>query len=148
MKLRLQVDLFFYREPEEAKEQQEDDGAIAADYTDYAAGALGMGDQWSSQIPDAQWAGDMATPPISGAPVAAGGWTGADGKELRTSLFNYFLYVCSFVSSFKFLDSMFYFCVYQCYCCFFKLVFLTFSSSIWCGWVGSCCCSCTSSRRW
>jgi len=68
------VDLFFYREPEEAKEQEEEDVAVA-DYTDYAAGAIGMGD-WSAQIPDGQWGGEAAAP-ISGAPVA-GGWTGAD----------------------------------------------------------------------
>ena len=81
----LQVDLFFYREPEEAKEQQEDDVAAPADYIDYAAGALGMGDQWSAQIPDTQWAGEIAPPPIAGAPVAAAatGWTGAEGKGLR-----------------------------------------------------------------
>ncbi|KAL7618543.1 40S ribosomal protein SA [Lactuca sativa] len=74
------VDLFFYREPEEAKEQNEDDGPAPADYVDYAAGALGMGDNWSAQIPDAQWAGEMAQPPIAGAPVVAGvtGWTGAE----------------------------------------------------------------------
>ncbi|KVE62670.1 Ribosomal protein S2, partial [Cynara cardunculus var. scolymus] len=66
-------------EPELTKEQ-EDEIAVAADYKDYAAGALGMDDQWSAQIPDAQWAGDMAPPPIAGAPVvaAATGWTGAD----------------------------------------------------------------------
>nr|XP_043635660.1 40S ribosomal protein SA-like [Erigeron canadensis] len=69
------VDLFFYREPEEAKEQQEEDAA-AAEYTDYAGGAL-MSDQWSSQIPDAQWAGELAAP-ISGAPVAASGWSEAE----------------------------------------------------------------------
>lgn len=74
------VDLFFYGEPEETKEQ-EDEIAVAADYKDYAAGAIGMDDQWSAQIPDAQWAGgDMVPPPIAGAPVvaAATGWTGAD----------------------------------------------------------------------
>ncbi|CAI9265588.1 unnamed protein product [Lactuca saligna] len=74
------VDLFFYREPEEAKEQNEDDGPVPADYVDYAAGALGMGDNWSAQIPDAQWAGEIAPPPIAGAPVVAGvtGWSGAE----------------------------------------------------------------------
>ncbi|KAI7728343.1 hypothetical protein M8C21_001821 [Ambrosia artemisiifolia] len=57
------VDLFFYREPEEAKE--EEDETAVADYKDYG-------------IPDAQWGGDVAQPPIAGAPVAAGGWTDAD----------------------------------------------------------------------
>ncbi|GJY35999.1 40S ribosomal protein SA-like protein [Tanacetum coccineum] len=70
------VDLFFYREPEEAKEPEEEDAAVA-DYNDYAAGPIGMADQWgSAAIPDAQWSGEAAAP-ISGAPVA-GGWTGAD----------------------------------------------------------------------
>ena len=73
----LQVDLFFYREPEEAKEPNEDDNAAPADYPDYTAGAIGMSDNWSAQIPDAQWAPDM-TPPIAAAPVAGNGWT-ADG---------------------------------------------------------------------
>ncbi|KAJ0488479.1 putative ribosomal protein S2 [Helianthus annuus] len=70
------VDLFFYREPEEAKE--EEDELAVADYKDYGAGAIGMDDQWSSQIPDAQWAPDVAQPPIAGAPVGAGGWTDAE----------------------------------------------------------------------
>ncbi|KAI3711942.1 hypothetical protein L1987_70491 [Smallanthus sonchifolius] len=66
------VDLFFYREPEEAKEEEEE--MAVTDYKDYGAGAIGLDDQWSSQIPEAQWAGDVAQPPIAGAPVAAGGW--------------------------------------------------------------------------
>ncbi|KAK9078390.1 hypothetical protein SSX86_002447 [Deinandra increscens subsp. villosa] len=70
------VDLFFYREPEEAKE--EEDELAVVDYKDYGAGAIGMDDQWSSQIPDAQWSADASQPPIAGAPVAAAGWTGAD----------------------------------------------------------------------
>nr|XP_043625306.1 40S ribosomal protein Sa-2-like [Erigeron canadensis] len=67
------VDLFFYREPEETKEPEDE---AVADYKDYNAGAIGMDDQWSSQITDAQWAGEVA-PPIVGAPVV-GSWTGAD----------------------------------------------------------------------
>ncbi|XP_076942514.1 small ribosomal subunit protein uS2-like isoform X2 [Bidens hawaiensis] len=69
------VDLFFYREPEEAKE--EEDELAVADYKDYGAGAIGLDDQWSSQIPDAQWSADVTQPPIAGAPAAAGagdGW--------------------------------------------------------------------------
>ncbi|XP_023768201.1 40S ribosomal protein SA [Lactuca sativa] len=72
------VDLFFYREPEEAKEKEDDEVALTTDYPDYgggASGALGgFGDQWSAQIPDAQWAPDMP-PPIAAAPVAGNGWT-------------------------------------------------------------------------
>ncbi|EMS59326.1 40S ribosomal protein SA [Triticum urartu] len=74
------VDLFFYRDPEEAKEQ-EDEAAGAPEYaaiTDYgtAAGQWG-GDQWTSDAP--------APPPVTGgewpmaeAPVAGGdGWDAA-----------------------------------------------------------------------
>ncbi|KAJ8559729.1 hypothetical protein K7X08_003787 [Anisodus acutangulus] len=70
------VDLFFYREPEEAKEQEEEVPAL--DYADYSAGAAVAGDWSSSQIPEAQWTVDAAAP----VPVAAGGWAGdgaADG---------------------------------------------------------------------
>lgn len=70
----LQVDLFFYREPEEAKEQQEEE-APAIDYADYSAGAALGGDWSSSQIPEAQWTGDAAP---SG-PVVASGWSGEGG---------------------------------------------------------------------
>jgi small subunit ribosomal protein SAe len=82
----IMVDLFFYREPEEAKEPE--DELAVADYKDYGAGNLGMED-WSANITDAQWAGDAAAAPISGAPVASGGWTaeapvagGADGWDV------------------------------------------------------------------
>ncbi|MCD9642179.1 hypothetical protein HAX54_028862 [Datura stramonium] len=70
------VDLFFYREPEEAKEQEEEVPAIA-DYADYSAGAALGGDWTSSQIPEAQWTAD-ATAPVA----AVSGWAGdgaADG---------------------------------------------------------------------
>lgn len=83
------MDLFFYREPEEAKEKEDDEVALTTDYPDYgggASGALGgFGDQWSAQIPDAQWAPDMP-PPIAAAPVAGNGWT-ADGKRAAAFLF-------------------------------------------------------------
>ncbi|XP_059300041.1 small ribosomal subunit protein uS2-like isoform X2 [Lycium barbarum] len=67
------VDLFFYREPEEAKEQEEE--APALDYADYSAGAALGGDWSSSQIPEAQWTADVAAP----VPVT-GGWAG-DGAD-------------------------------------------------------------------
>ncbi|KVH98670.1 40S ribosomal protein SA-like [Cynara cardunculus var. scolymus] len=72
------VDLFFYREPEEAKNEEEDEVALVTDYPEY-----GTGDQWSAQIPDAQWAPDMP-PPIAAAPVAAPTWT-ADAPVSGTS---------------------------------------------------------------
>ncbi|CAN4085360.1 unnamed protein product [Withania somnifera] len=75
------VDLFFYREPEEAKEQQEEEAPAIADYAEYGGAALG-GDWTSSQIPDAQWAADGTTVPVdtvgwSGDAVVEGGWDAA-----------------------------------------------------------------------
>lgn len=81
------VDLFFYREPEETKKEEEEEVPAIADYgvTDYTAAGL-PGDQWGSAIPDAQWTPDVAAAPpvvpVAGAPewdaapqVAAGdGW--------------------------------------------------------------------------
>lgn len=69
----VKVDLFFYREPEETKEQEEDElpvGDYAGDYT--TAAPLGGADQWN-QIPDAQWGGDVVQPAIPAVP--AGTWT-------------------------------------------------------------------------
>jgi len=67
----LQVDLFFYRDPEEAKEHEEE-AAAAPDFaaiTDYPAA-----DQWGGD----QWTSDVAAPP-----VAVGGtgaeWSAAPG---------------------------------------------------------------------
>ncbi|KAK4350677.1 hypothetical protein RND71_029990 [Anisodus tanguticus] len=65
------VDLFFYREPEEAKDAQEEEVPVIADYAEYGGAAL-SGDWTSSQIPDAQWSADAA-PSV---PVATGGWSG------------------------------------------------------------------------
>ncbi|XP_073280497.1 small ribosomal subunit protein uS2-like [Primulina huaijiensis] len=70
------VDLFFYREPEESKEQQEEEVPVLPDYTDYSAAALAP--DWSTgQIPDAQWAPDTGA---AVAPVASG-WTGDGGVD-------------------------------------------------------------------
>ncbi|KAG6422385.1 hypothetical protein SASPL_118955 [Salvia splendens] len=75
----IMVDLFFYREPEEAKEEEQED-APALDYADYGAAVSG-GDWSTAQIPEAQWAPDLAG---AAAPVA-GGWaaaeTGPDGWD-------------------------------------------------------------------
>ncbi|KAF3675226.1 40S ribosomal protein SA [Capsicum annuum] len=67
------VDLFFYREPEEAKEQQEEEAPAIADYAEFSGAALG-GDWTSGQIPDAQWSADGTA-----VPVATGGWSGDAG---------------------------------------------------------------------
>jgi len=61
------VDLFFYRDPEEAKDQEEE-AAGAPEYAaiaDYTAPGQWGGDQWTS---------DVAAPP----PVAGGDWPAAE----------------------------------------------------------------------
>ena len=69
------VDLFFYRDPEEAKEQEEE--APAQDFaaiTDYTAPEQWSADQWTSDVaaPPAATVGDWGAAP---APVAAAeGW--------------------------------------------------------------------------
>ncbi|XP_061949591.1 small ribosomal subunit protein uS2-like [Populus nigra] len=61
------VDLFFYREPEEAKQQEEEETVPAADYAlppaDYGISA----GEWSSTIADSQWTADVAQQPIPAA---------------------------------------------------------------------------------
>ncbi|GMQ09538.1 hypothetical protein CsSME_00052873 [Camellia sinensis var. sinensis] len=83
-KWEVMVDLFFYREPEEAKEPEEEEATAAPDYADYGAAALGGAGDWGAQITDAQWAGDAVpaaipvVPAIGRAgdavPVAGDGW--------------------------------------------------------------------------
>nr|GMC49198.1 40S ribosomal protein SA-like [Ipomoea batatas]GMC51202.1 40S ribosomal protein SA-like [Ipomoea batatas] len=67
------ADLFFYREPEEAKENQEEEVPALPEYPEY--GATLAGDWSSSQIPEAQWSTDVAPP----APAAAGEWSADAG---------------------------------------------------------------------
>jgi len=65
----LQVDLFFYRDPEEAKEQ-EGEAAVPPEFaaiTDYQGA-----DQWGGD----QWTSDVAVPPV--APTGAD-WGAAPG---------------------------------------------------------------------
>ncbi|XP_068641667.1 small ribosomal subunit protein uS2-like [Aristolochia californica] len=75
------VDLFFYRDPEEAKEQEEE-VAPAPEFglPDYSAAALGQAaDQWPSQIAD-QWPVEIAPPiaPLAAIPgIPAVEWTAA-----------------------------------------------------------------------
>lgn len=54
----LQVDLFFYRDPEEAKEAEEEEAPVAPDF-----GAIVPNDQWTTEqwIPDA---GAAVIPPV------------------------------------------------------------------------------------
>ncbi|XP_059641779.1 small ribosomal subunit protein uS2-like [Cornus florida] len=83
------VDLFFYREPEESKEQAEEEAPAAGDYGDYTApGIPGAGDQWpTSQITDGQWVTDVvpgATPGTVPAQIAADGWDTAAAPPPET----------------------------------------------------------------
>ncbi|KAM5579636.1 40S ribosomal protein Sa-2 [Rosa sericea] len=68
------VDLFFYREPEEAKQQEEEEAVQAPEYIEYSGGLVG--DQWPTQIADASWSADAA-PAIPAVPAA--GWTAEPG---------------------------------------------------------------------
>ncbi|GLU08378.1 hypothetical protein SLE2022_252960 [Rubroshorea leprosula] len=73
LKWDVMVDLFFYREPEEAKQQEEEEAVAALDYgltvPDYGMGAI-AGNQWAGQIPDGQWSADAVPPPIPAVPAA------------------------------------------------------------------------------
>ena len=70
------MDLFFYREPEEAKEPQEEE-APAPDYGDFTSAALGVQDSWgTSNIPEGEWT-MAAQPPIPAVPAA--GWPAEPG---------------------------------------------------------------------
>ncbi|CAA7033077.1 unnamed protein product [Microthlaspi erraticum] len=77
------LDLFFYREPEEAK-QLEDDEAPQADFGLPAPEYVAGGEWTTSQIPDAAWPGE-AQAPIAAAPAASWNEDGvapaADGWE-------------------------------------------------------------------
>ncbi|PKA62143.1 40S ribosomal protein SA [Apostasia shenzhenica] len=74
------VDLFFYRDPEEAKEQQDEGEApVAPDYgavTDYTR--LAPGDQWTSDFTAMVPEGEAAV-----APVAGVAWTSAEVPASR-----------------------------------------------------------------
>lgn len=68
----MQVDLFFYREPEEAKQAEEEEMAAPIEYgtvaPDYSMNLTN--EQWPTQISDAQWPGEAAKPipAVPGAP--------------------------------------------------------------------------------
>ncbi|CAH9070019.1 unnamed protein product [Cuscuta europaea] len=63
----IMVDLFFYREPEESKEQEEEEVAAIQDYPEYSNTAIGV-DWSSSQITEGQWNPDAVAAP------AGDGW--------------------------------------------------------------------------
>ncbi|KAI5649918.1 hypothetical protein M9H77_35923 [Catharanthus roseus] len=72
------VDLFFYREPEEAKEQQEEEVPALPEYGDYTSAPLGV-DSWGTTgaIPEGDWSMNAAQPSIPA--VAPTGWAGDAG---------------------------------------------------------------------
>lgn len=80
------MDLFFYREPEEAKEQEADEGTGAPDFgvTEYSAGLGIQGDQWPGQA-DAQWVPDMGAAPAIAAVAGGVEWT-ASGQNIITAI--------------------------------------------------------------
>lgn len=66
-----QVDLFFYREPEESKEQEQEEVPALPDY---AADFSGAGGDWpTNQIADAHWNPDAVSTPAVGS-----GWSAGD----------------------------------------------------------------------
>ncbi|CAD6342473.1 unnamed protein product [Miscanthus lutarioriparius] len=70
----IMVDLFFYRDPEEAKEQEEEEALVAPDYGAVAEYAAPGADNWG-----ADWgAGEAAAPP-AGIPAAGADWAAAPG---------------------------------------------------------------------
>ncbi|KAL0885940.1 hypothetical protein Bca101_009923 [Brassica carinata] len=74
-----QMDLFFYREPEEAKQLEDEEAAPQADFSAPEYGVSG-GDQWTTAaIPDASWTGE-AQQPISATP-AVGSWNDASAAD-------------------------------------------------------------------
>lgn len=93
MNFSLQVDLFFYREPEEAKDKEEEGAAIEYG-NDFSAP---VGGDWSAPISDAQWVTDAPAPPIAAAPE----WTAEAGFISQPLLLNcracvvYIMYLCS-----------------------------------------------------
>ncbi|CAL5061641.1 unnamed protein product [Urochloa decumbens] len=73
----IMVDLFFYRDPEEAKEQEEEEALVAPDYNAVAEYIAPGTDNWGGD-----WgAGDAAAPP-AGIPAPTGAdWAAAPGNS-------------------------------------------------------------------
>lgn len=76
------MDLFFYRDPEEAKEQEEEEVAAAPDFgaVDYTGPPLGLSaDQWPGQVAETQWSAEVAAPLTAIPPAGTVDWNGAPG---------------------------------------------------------------------
>ncbi|KAL5728508.1 hypothetical protein ACHQM5_001583 [Ranunculus cassubicifolius] len=67
------VDLFFYREPEEAKEQEEDPMLAGPEYSEYTAPAI---DQWNVPGADSQFPAELVSTQV--VPSAGVEWTQAE----------------------------------------------------------------------
>jgi small subunit ribosomal protein SAe len=67
------VDLFFYREPEEAKEREEEEVAQAEYVPTFTLGA----EQWPTEVADAQWESEAPAVPSIVPPVAGADWMAA-----------------------------------------------------------------------
>lgn len=72
-----QVDLFFYREPEEVKEKEEEEAVAPPDYgiADFGSAPLAV-DQW---VPDAQWDASNVAPTAAAASVSNVEWAQEPG---------------------------------------------------------------------
>jgi hypothetical protein len=89
--LYVQVDLFFYREPEEAKQQDEEEPGAAQDYhADYSGG--GALTEWPG--PDTHWSADAAQQPISAVPGIPATWATTPEQGRTKLLFFFFFGFC------------------------------------------------------
>lgn len=84
----VQVDLFFYREPEEAKQQEEEEAPVAQDFAISDFNAAGVGSfpadgQWPAATVEQPWT-EAAPLPI---PAVPSNWAAPEtGKILNPSL--------------------------------------------------------------
>ncbi|KAG8079730.1 hypothetical protein GUJ93_ZPchr0007g4584 [Zizania palustris] len=78
-KWEVMVDLFFYRDPEEAKEQEEEEALVAPDYGAVAEYTAPAADTWGGE-----WGADAAAPPATVPAQAGADWTGAPGQITNT----------------------------------------------------------------
>lgn len=106
----MQVDLFFYREPEEAKQQEEDEAPpaqdFAIDFNDTGISSFPADRQWPTAL-DQPWTDDAPQP----IPVVPTNWT----PETAGTTMNYWIYFGSLL---------------------YDDVVLNFNCGDW-GWIGS-----------